>query len=171
MTSKPNSNNPTHLGVGAISSDSSQAGQHHHCPIDPHRCLKPSLHGGCGQQTPHTSKHHSYQSPGPHCLPPALEQPFSQGWRRQHGRTHPALQPAALRPVLCRLRPRCHAAVVTANAQAVPACDIQMDTLTAVTVASLTLYVMCKVVSHNITITDIKLDERGKRTSTVSPNH
>lgn len=46
-----------------------------------------------------------------------------------------------------------------------------MDTLTAVTVASLTLYVMCKVVSHNITITDIKLDERGKRTSTVSPNH
>lgn len=42
---------------------------------------------------------------------------------------------------------------------------VEMEALTAVTVAALTVYDMCKAVSHNIRITDVKLIEKtgGKK--------
>ncbi|XP_029569928.1 molybdenum cofactor biosynthesis protein 1 isoform X1 [Salmo trutta] len=57
------------------------------------------------------------------------------------------------------------AAVVTATAHTTGRTGVEMEALTAVTVAALTLYDMCKAVSHDITITDVKLVSKtgGKR--------
>jgi cyclic pyranopterin phosphate synthase len=38
---------------------------------------------------------------------------------------------------------------------------VEMEALTAVTVAALTVYDMCKALSHNITISDVKLMEKS----------
>lgn len=50
-----------------------------------------------------------------------------------------------------------HAVIVKATCQTTGRTGVEMEALTAVTVASLTLYDMCKSVSHDIVITDIKL--------------
>ncbi|XP_067311043.1 molybdenum cofactor biosynthesis protein 1 isoform X2 [Pseudorasbora parva] len=50
-----------------------------------------------------------------------------------------------------------HAVIVKATCQTAGRTGVEMEALTAVTVASLTLYDMCKSVSHDIVITDIKL--------------
>lgn len=57
------------------------------------------------------------------------------------------------------------AAVVTATCRTTGRTGVEMEALTAVSVAALTLYDMCKAVSHNIIITDIKLISKtgGKR--------
>nr|XP_029530803.1 uncharacterized protein LOC115138266 [Oncorhynchus nerka] len=57
------------------------------------------------------------------------------------------------------------AAVVTATAHTTGRTGVEMEALTAVTVAALTLYDMCKAVSHDITVTDVKLVSKtgGKR--------
>ncbi|KAG7466057.1 hypothetical protein MATL_G00160800 [Megalops atlanticus] len=49
------------------------------------------------------------------------------------------------------------AAVITATCQTTGRTGVEMEALTAASLAALTLYDMCKAVSHNITITDIKL--------------
>ncbi|XP_055720184.1 uncharacterized protein LOC129812558 isoform X1 [Salvelinus fontinalis] len=49
------------------------------------------------------------------------------------------------------------AAVVTATAHTTGRTGVEMEALTAVTVAALTLYDMCKAVSHDIIVTDVKL--------------
>lgn len=50
-----------------------------------------------------------------------------------------------------------HAVIVKATCQTTGRTGVEMEALTAVTVASLTLYDMCKSVSRDIVITDIKL--------------
>lgn len=57
------------------------------------------------------------------------------------------------------------AAVVTATCRTTGRTGVEMEALTAASVAALTLYDMCKAVSHDITITDIKLISKtgGKR--------
>ncbi|XP_031436862.1 molybdenum cofactor biosynthesis protein 1 isoform X2 [Clupea harengus] len=50
-----------------------------------------------------------------------------------------------------------HAAVVTATCRSSGRTGVEMEALTAVTVASLALYDMCKAVSRDLIITDVKL--------------
>lgn len=79
-----------------------------------------------------------------------------------------AKQTAALIP-LCHPLPLDHvsvsfqldqlhsAAVVTATCRTTGRTGVEMEALTAVSVAALTVYDMCKAVSHDIIITDVKL--------------
>lgn len=58
-----------------------------------------------------------------------------------------------------------NAAVITATCRTTGRTGVEMEALTAVSVAALTIYDMCKAVSHDIIITDIKLVSKtgGKR--------
>lgn len=58
-----------------------------------------------------------------------------------------------------------NAAVVTATCRTTGRTGVEMEALTAASVAALTLYDMCKAVSHDIIITDVKLISKtgGKR--------
>ncbi|XP_061116886.1 molybdenum cofactor biosynthesis protein 1 isoform X1 [Conger conger] len=49
------------------------------------------------------------------------------------------------------------AAVVTATCQTTARTGVEMEALTAATLAALALYDMCKAVSHDITVTDVRL--------------
>ncbi|XP_072555519.1 molybdenum cofactor biosynthesis protein 1 isoform X2 [Paramormyrops kingsleyae] len=71
-------------------------------------------------------------------------------------------------------------AVVTATCQTTGRTGVEMEALTAASVAALALYDMCKAVSHDITITDIKLlsktggqrgDYQHKCLGRTSPTH
>lgn len=57
------------------------------------------------------------------------------------------------------------AVVVTATCRTTGRTGVEMEALTAVSVAALTVYDMCKAVSHDIIITDVKLVSKsgGKR--------
>ncbi|XP_035466192.2 molybdenum cofactor biosynthesis protein 1 isoform X3 [Scophthalmus maximus] len=63
------------------------------------------------------------------------------------------------------LEERQNAAVVTATCSTTSRTGVEMEALTAVSVAALTVYDMCKAVSHDIIITDVKLVSKtgGKR--------
>lgn len=50
-----------------------------------------------------------------------------------------------------------HAVVITATAKCTGATGVEMEALTAVSVAALTVYDMCKAVQRDIEISDIKL--------------
>lgn len=72
------------------------------------------------------------------------------------------------------------AAVVTATCQSTGRTGVEMEALMAASVAALALYDMCKAVSHDITITDIKLlsktggqrgDYQHKRLGGTGPTH
>lgn len=67
--------------------------------------------------------------------------------------------------VQLELVPSQHAIKVTATASTVGRTGVEMEALTAAAVASLTVYDMCKAVSHTITITDLQLESKtgGKR--------
>ncbi|TKS86173.1 Molybdenum cofactor biosynthesis protein 1 [Collichthys lucidus] len=58
-----------------------------------------------------------------------------------------------------------NAAVITATCRTMGRTGVEMEALTAVSVAALTVYDMCKAVSHDIIITDVKLISKtgGKR--------
>lgn len=58
-----------------------------------------------------------------------------------------------------------NAAIITATCRTTGRTGVEMEALTAVSIAALTLYDMCKAVSHNIIITDLKLISKtgGKR--------
>lgn len=58
-----------------------------------------------------------------------------------------------------------NAAVITATCRTTGRTGVEMEALTAVSVAALTVYDMCKAVSHDIIITDVKLINKtgGKR--------
>ncbi|XP_042357252.1 molybdenum cofactor biosynthesis protein 1 isoform X2 [Plectropomus leopardus] len=58
-----------------------------------------------------------------------------------------------------------NAAVITATCRTTGRTGVEMEALTAVSVAALTIYDMCKAVSHDIIITDVKLVSKtgGKR--------
>lgn len=59
--------------------------------------------------------------------------------------------------VALELQPQRSAVVVTATCSTTGSTGVEMEALTAASVAALTLYDMCKAVSHDILITDIKL--------------
>lgn len=59
--------------------------------------------------------------------------------------------------VTIELLEKSHTAIVKASCQTTGRTGVEMEALTAVTVATLALYDMCKSVSHDIVITDIKL--------------
>ncbi|XP_069578403.1 molybdenum cofactor biosynthesis protein 1 isoform X1 [Brachyistius frenatus] len=65
-----------------------------------------------------------------------------------------------------------NAAVITATCRTTGRTGVEMEALTAVSVAALTVYDMCKAVSHDIIITDVKLVSKtgGKRDFHPSPN-
>lgn len=58
-----------------------------------------------------------------------------------------------------------NAAIISATCRTTGRTGVEMEALTAVSIAALTLYDMCKAVSHNIIITDLKLISKtgGKR--------
>jgi cyclic pyranopterin phosphate synthase len=66
-------------------------------------------------------------------------------------------------------RPAC--VLCTATVETVGPTGVEMEALTAVTVALLTVYDMCKAVDRGMTITDVKLLEKhgGKSGSYVAP--
>jgi cyclic pyranopterin phosphate synthase len=53
--------------------------------------------------------------------------------------------------------------VITASAKIAAQTGIEMEALTAVTVAALTIYDMCKAVDKGMRITDVKLVSKTKR--------
>ncbi|XP_068194870.1 molybdenum cofactor biosynthesis protein 1 isoform X1 [Antennarius striatus] len=59
--------------------------------------------------------------------------------------------------VTCQLDEMRNAVVVTATCGATGRTGVEMEALTAASVAALTVYDMCKAVSHDIIITDVKL--------------
>ncbi|KAK0155805.1 Molybdenum cofactor biosynthesis protein 1 [Merluccius polli] len=67
--------------------------------------------------------------------------------------------------VSLQLDPARHAAVVTASCRTTGRTGVEMEALTAAAVAALTLYDMCKAVSHDIVITEVRLLHKtgGKR--------
>ncbi|KAJ3613836.1 hypothetical protein NHX12_020081 [Muraenolepis orangiensis] len=79
----------------------------------------------------------------------------------------PLCHPLALDHTSVRLEldPARHAAVVTASCRATGRTGVEMEALTAAAVAALTLYDMCKAVSHDIVIAEVRLVHKtgGKR--------
>ncbi|XDV43680.1 hypothetical protein PO909_012119, partial [Leuciscus waleckii] len=71
----------------------------------------------------------------------------------------PLCHPLPLDHVSVTIEPleEAHAVIVKATCQATGRTGVEMEALSAVTIASLTLYDMCKSVSRDIIITDIKL--------------
>jgi len=66
-----------------------------------------------------------------------------------------------------RLRPDLEAVDVVAEAQCSGKTGVEMEALTAISVAALTVYDMCKAVSKDIRITDVQLEEkRGGKSGT-----
>lgn len=54
-----------------------------------------------------------------------------------------------------------HSIHITATTEVTHKTGVEMEALTAVSVAALTLYDMCKALSHDITITDVRLVEKS----------
>ncbi|KAK9834286.1 hypothetical protein WJX81_003811 [Elliptochloris bilobata] len=54
-----------------------------------------------------------------------------------------------------------HSVVISAQAKTVGPTGVEMEALTAVAVSALTVYDMCKAVSRDITIGDIRLDQKS----------
>ena len=63
------------------------------------------------------------------------------------------------------LEPHSHSVLIQGKASCTSATGVEMEALTAVSVAALTVYDMCKAVSHNMAISDIQLLEKtgGKK--------
>ncbi|KAG9336835.1 hypothetical protein JZ751_003183 [Albula glossodonta] len=61
-------------------------------------------------------------------------------------------------------------AVVTATCQTTGRTGVEMEALTAASLAALTLYDMCKAVSHDITITDIRLQPPNPTITAPNPS-
>jgi cyclic pyranopterin phosphate synthase len=59
------------------------------------------------------------------------------------------------------LRPELEAVDIVSEACCSGKTGVEMEALTAVSVASLTVYDMCKAISKNIRITDVQLDEKS----------
>ncbi|KAM9777962.1 cyclic pyranopterin monophosphate synthase-like [Neosynchiropus ocellatus] len=64
-----------------------------------------------------------------------------------------------------RLDERLNGVVITATCRTTGRTGVEMEALTSASVAALTIYDMCKAVSHDIVITDVKLLRKsgGKR--------
>ena len=75
-------------------------------------------------------------------------------------RTHdliPLCHPLPLEDVQVKISINNNSAVVQASAKVTAKTGAEMEALTAATVAALTVYDMCKALSHHIVISDVKL--------------
>ncbi len=68
------------------------------------------------------------------------------------------------RPTRCSWeQSRCDRVVITASAKIAAQTGVEMEALTAVTVAALTLYDMCKAVDKAMVISDVRLLKKTKK--------
>ena len=74
----------------------------------------------------------------------------------------PLCHPLPLSSVEVTLDVRGDAVVITAAAQTTAQTGVEMEALTAATVAALTIYDMCKAVDKGMTITGVRLLEKTK---------
>jgi cyclic pyranopterin phosphate synthase len=74
----------------------------------------------------------------------------------------PLCHPLPLSNVEVALDVRVDAVAITAAAETTAQTGVEMEALTAVTVAALTIYDMCKAVDKAMTITDVRLLEKTK---------
>jgi len=74
----------------------------------------------------------------------------------------PLCHPLPLSNVEVALDVRDEAVAITAAAETTAQTGVEMEALTAVTVAALTIYDMCKAVDKAMTITDVRLLEKTK---------
>jgi cyclic pyranopterin phosphate synthase len=63
--------------------------------------------------------------------------------------------------VECRFFPDETAVLITAEASTSYTTGVEMEAMTAASIAALTIYDMCKAVSHGITITDVRLESKS----------
>lgn len=77
----------------------------------------------------------------------------------------PLCHPLPLEHVEVELRPGRGHIAITATARVTGRTGVEMEALTAVSVAALTLYDMCKAVDKNMRISDIRLVRKSKRPS------
>ncbi len=77
----------------------------------------------------------------------------------------PFCHPLALEDCSIRIRIKNTRAIIDAEAVITSKTGVEMEALTAASVAALTIYDMCKALSHNIIIEEIKLMEKrgGKK--------
>lgn len=77
----------------------------------------------------------------------------------------PLCHPLGLEDCRIQIETRAEDVVITATASLSAKTGVEMEALTAVTVAALTIYDMCKALSHEIVIREIKLLEKtgGKK--------
>lgn len=77
----------------------------------------------------------------------------------------PLCHPLALENCQITIQPREDDILITSVATLSAKTGVEMEALTAVTIAALTIYDMCKALSHNIVIEEIKLLEKtgGKK--------
>jgi len=79
-------------------------------------------------------------------------------------RTHeliPFCHPLALEDCKIRITVKKNKAIIDTEALITSKTGVEMEALTAASVAALTIYDMCKALSHNIIIEDIKLMEKS----------
>ena len=74
----------------------------------------------------------------------------------------PLCHPLPLSNVEVALEVRADAVAITAAAETTAQTGVEMEALTAATVAALTIYDMCKAVDKAMTITDVRLLEKTK---------
>jgi cyclic pyranopterin phosphate synthase len=77
----------------------------------------------------------------------------------------PLCHPLGLDDCQITIHPREEDIIISAVATVQAKTGVEMEALTAVTIAALTIYDMCKALSHNISIEEIKLMEKtgGKK--------
>ena len=77
----------------------------------------------------------------------------------------PFCHPLGLEDCQIKINVKGNSIIIDSTATITAKTGVEMEALTAVTVAALTVYDMCKALSHNITIEEIKLMEKtgGKK--------
>lgn len=77
----------------------------------------------------------------------------------------PFCHPIGLEDCQVNIRVKGHKIVIDASATVTSRTGVEMEALTAASIAALTVYDMCKALSHNIVIEEIKLMEKkgGKK--------
>jgi cyclic pyranopterin monophosphate synthase len=77
----------------------------------------------------------------------------------------PFCHPIGLEDCQVNIRVKGHKIVIDASAAVTSRTGVEMEALTAASIAALTVYDMCKALSHNIVIEEIKLMEKkgGKK--------
>lgn len=82
----------------------------------------------------------------------------------------PFCHPLALEDCQIKITTKGERAIIQSEVKITSKTGVEMEALTAVTIAALTVYDMCKALSHSIVIEEIKLIEKtgGKKDYTIS---